>query len=195
METKSPSRPRWAFGRPYRESSARILICRVSLAVAWHRGRGVRCSHRRCRPSPFFSRARVPDFPFDVQALPIELTVGREIITHELLPIDKVELVDSPDAPSMMLPMRDPEWMFRVPRYKAGETGILAGVRGNSMAQFTLYMPITRDYSSYLSDHFFTSFTVRFIVVVRRRRCPPRRISPPLPSDLCDVLRVRYSRA
>jgi len=82
------------------------------------------------------------DFPFDVQSLPIELTVGREIISHELLSVDKVELADSPDNPNMMLPMRDPEWAFRVPRYKAGDTGLLAGVGGKSMVSAPASPPV-----------------------------------------------------
>merc|ERR1719409_47549 len=89
-------------------------------------------------------------FPFDVQALIVEITAGRERGTQELLHLQKVQFRNAPNHPNILMRQSSTEWRFRPPRYRVKRTTALEGVDGYEMAQYALILPIQRSFGYYL---------------------------------------------
>lgn len=96
-------------------------------------------------------------FPFDVQGLTIELTLGRERGSQEVLHVEKAQFRSAPNHANVMMKQCSAEWQFRPPRYRVKRTSALEGVDGASMAQFQLIIPVERMYSYYVYNVYIVS--------------------------------------
>lgn len=96
-------------------------------------------------------------FPFDVQGLCVELTMGRDRSTSELLDLGKAQFRCAPNMPNTMMKQHSAEWKFRVPRIRLKRTSQLEGVDGAALAQMVCVIPVERMYAYYLYNVYMVS--------------------------------------
>lgn len=92
------------------------------------------------------------NFPFDVQRLIIELTMGQEKSSSRLLHNELCQFRHSSSQANTLMQQFSTEYTFRPLRYRITTTSSIEGMGGKQTSQYQLIAPIRRQYSYYLSQ-------------------------------------------
>jgi hypothetical protein len=104
-------------------------------------------------------------FPFDVQALPIVITLGRERFSRKLLFHEVAQFRNAQNHANVIMSQSSDEYRFRPLRTKLLRTTRSEGVDGQVMSQWKLIAPVRRKPFYYILNHYMVSGVIQLMTL------------------------------
>lgn len=104
-------------------------------------------------------------FPFDVQALPITITMGREKYSRHLLHHEVAQFQDAANHANIIMAQSSDEYRFRPLRYSLSKTSRSEGVDGQAMSQWTVVAPVRRISFYYIINYYMVAAIIELLTL------------------------------